>query len=201
MLAFLPGLGQMRQTRDLALVVLVAMLGLGGCASSGADDVTVSIDFESLLPEGDVERPNPVPVRVTDIRQQAHLERTALGVHLGNIVVSPPVPDVVQRIVQTTADRVFVSADAPGEPILTGIRVFEIATPSTPLYWDVVAEVELVVRLREEDRTVSGRAEERTYVWPSEKLISEVTHKALQRVVVQLKTVLTELAGKASGQD
>jgi hypothetical protein len=179
-------------TRTLDRVALAALVALlGGCAAS---TVVVPIDTAQIAPHGkDASR--LAQVQVTDIRKEANLERTTIGgISMGRITLQPPAQELVQAVVEAKADQVLASRGAT-EPqtVLCGIRTFEIATPATPLYWDVNAKIELVLRVHGQDRTVSGTATERTYVWPSETLIQRVTTEALRKVSAEAESALAEL--------
>jgi hypothetical protein len=164
---------------------------LGGCASS---NIVVPIDTSQIVAqEKDASR--RVQVQVTDIRKEANLERTTIGgISLGRITLQPPAEELVQAVVEAKADQVLASRGAT-EPqtVQCGIRTFEIATPATPLYWDVNAKIELVLRVHGQDRSVSGMATERTYVWPSEALIQRVTTEALRKLGTESENALAEL--------
>jgi hypothetical protein len=178
------------RTHDrVALAALVTLLG--GCA---APNVVVPIDTKQIAPLGK-DASGRVQVQVTDIRREANLERTTIGgISMGRITLEPPAQELVQAIVEARADQVLASRGAT-EPqtVQCGIRSFEIATPATPLYWDVNAKIELVLRVHGQDRTVSGVATERTYIWPSEALIQRVTTEALGKLGAEAEKALAEL--------
>ena len=78
------------------------------------------------------------------------------------------------------------------------IRIFDIKTPATLLYWDVNTTIELVLRVGNQDRIVTGTATERTYIWPSQEIIERVTTEALKQVSAKAERALIDLF--ASGQ-
>ena len=173
-------------------VVLVALATLiGGCSTT---DVVVPIDTMQIV-AGRQDASRSVQVQVTDIRREANLERTTIGnLSMGRITLKPPVPELVQAVIEANADKVLARRGV-SEPqtVLCGIRVFEIATPATPLYWDINTKIELVLRVRGQDRIVSGTATERTFVWPSEALIERVTTAALRQVSAESEQALEAL--------
>jgi hypothetical protein len=174
----------------VALLLLVTQLG--GCATS--DHVLVPINTTQFLPAGAAVS-RSAQVQVTDIRKEANLERTTIGgISMGRITLKPPVPELVQAVVEAQADKVLArrGVTAP-QTVLCGIRAFEVVTPATPLYWDINAKIELVLRVRGQDRNVSATATERTFVWPSAALIEQVTSKALQQVSVETEQALEDL--------
>ena len=177
-----------RTHNRVALLALVTLLA--GCASPS---IVVPIDTAQIVSQGSASR--RVQVQVTDIRREANLERTTIGgISMGRITLQPTAEELVQAVVVAKADQVLASRGVT-EPqtVLCGIRTFEIATPATPLYWDVNAKIELVLRAHGQDRSVSGMATERTYVWPSEALIRRVTIEALRKVSAETESALAEL--------
>jgi len=176
----------------LIRVVLVALATLlGGCSTT---DVVVPIDTMQIVP-GRQDTSRSVQVQVTDIRREANLERTTIGnLSMGRITLKPPVPELVQAVIEASAYKALASRGV-SEPqtVLCGIRVFEIATPATPLYWDINTKIELVLRVRGQDRIVSATATERTFVWPTEALIERVTTAALRQVGAESEQALEAL--------
>lgn len=179
-----------RHSRHYAVLGMLGAL-LGGCATP---NLVVPIDTAQILAQAETPA-RRATVEVTDIRREANLERTTIGgVSMGRVTLQPPAPELVQTIVQAKADQVLASrGTTEPQTILCGIRTFEIATPATPLHWDVKTNVELVLRVHGQDRTVSGTATERTFVWPSEALIQRVTTEALRKVGDETEHALTEL--------
>jgi len=167
---------QPRVRNHLAVLCLVVLLA--GCAS----EALVSIDAAKLVPRAD-QTPQRAKVRVTDIRREVTLERTAYGGgSLGRIALQPPTQELVTLLVKATADEVLAQRGiTEPQTVLCGIRTFDIATPATPFYCDVNVKIVLVLRVRGQDRTVSGWATERTFVWPSEEMITRVTTAAPRR--------------------
>ncbi|HVO26753.1 MAG TPA: hypothetical protein VMW56_24350 [Candidatus Margulisiibacteriota bacterium] len=178
-----------RLRNHLALLCLVLLLA--GCAS----EALVSIDAAKLVPRAD-QTPQRVQVRVTDIRHDANLERTAYGgTPMGRITLQPPVQELVTLLVKATADEVLAHHGiTEPQTVLYGIRTFDIATPATLFYWDVNAKIELVLRVRGQDRTVSGWATERTFVWPSEEMIAARAERFRTRRAMPLPAKRTLVA-------
>ena len=173
-------------------VVLAGALALS--APAHAADVTITIDPASIaqLP---ADAPT-VNVDVSDIRDKVASERQSLGVSLGNVTFDPSEASLVQGIVAAKA-AAFYKANpsiAVPEAIYCGIRQFAVATPSTMLYWDVKATIEIVLRVGDKDRVVAHEARERTYVYPTQKLIDKVTRQALGKVADGVGPALRELA-------
>lgn len=174
------------------LVLSLAVLGITpGCST---DPVTVPISISIPATQQAATQSRAV-VKVYDIRKQAEMERTTIGkLSLGKITLTPPVPEVVKTMVQTKADTVLARRTA-AEPVTVscGIREFDVTTPATMLYWDVTAKIELVLRVGDQDRNVSGVATERTYIWPSDDMIQRVAREALAKVGNETERALTDL--------
>jgi hypothetical protein len=174
-----------------ASLSLVALLT--GCGMS-ISDIRVSIDPSTVVPMAN-QRPRRAQVSVTDIRREVTMERSTLGgMSMGRITLVPPAQDIIKAMIETKADDVLASGGiAEPQTVLCGIRRFDIATPATLFRWDVNAKIELVLRVRGQDRTVSGQATEHVAWWPSEEIIARVTAEALRQVAVETEGALTEL--------
>ena len=88
-----------------------------------------------------------------------------------------------QRVVESGED---LSVDA-------AVRRFWVHTDTTPLYWDVVGEIELELsvaapRAAPVRRTFSCRQSERTYAWPSAALTGRVLDRCLAELGEQVRT-------------
>jgi len=183
--------------RRALLAIAAATVIAAGCA--GGEDrrlgepITVRMAPEQFvgLPPGVGPR---AQVAVTDIRRTGRMERDALGTSLGLIDLRPPPPELVQAVIQAKTEEVVTKLGVPPPPlVLCGIRVFDITTPSTPLYWDIRTDIEVVLRIGRQDRTVTASATERTFVWPSEELIARVTAQALRNLASESQPALSAL--------
>jgi hypothetical protein len=176
----------------------LALALLAGCATPAGEPqpfsvVVISIDTAQVVGRA-ADASQRARVEVTDIRKTAAMERTALGASLGRVELKPPAPELVRAVVQAKADEVVARLGLADPPlVLCGIRVFDITTPSTPIYWDLDAKIELVLRVRGQDRTASAVATDRTYDWPTEALISNVTTEALKKLAAETERALIAL--------
>lgn len=155
--------------------------------------VIVPIDSTPALSKG--EAGQRVNVSVYDIRKDVRMERTGLGgVSMGMITLQPPITELVRIVIEDKAKGTLAYRDGVAPPaVLCGIRIFDVTTPATLLYWNVTARIELVLRVGEQDRTISGTATERTFVWPSEDIIKRTTKNALDQVGNEAERALVEL--------
>jgi hypothetical protein len=157
-------------------------------------DIVVTIDSgQAGLRK--IEATRHAKLLVNDLRKGVKLERTSLGgMSMGKITVQPPVPELIQRAVEAKLDAVLERAGISDPQIVhCSIRTFDIKTPMTLLYWDVNTTIELVLRVGNQDRIVTGTATERTYIWPSQEMIERVTTEALQQVSAKAELALIEL--------
>lgn len=147
--------------------------------------------------------PLQTQVIITDLRKERRFQRTAaFGVAMDRIIQDPTVPELVSTMVETKSDEILGRQDASQpEEITCEIRTFEIATPATLLYWDVNTRIELLLRVRGQDREVSATATERTYIWPSEEMITRVVNEALRQAEEKSGRVLQELLAIPGGKE
>ncbi|MCF8159889.1 MAG: hypothetical protein K9J76_04240 [Polaromonas sp.] len=181
------------QTIHRSSLAAFMTLLLVGCATS-TSHVEVPINVLQAIPHAK-EAPRRAQVQVTDIRKDLNLERTSIGgVSMGRTTLKPPEIELVQKLVEMKADEVLLRrGETEPQTVLCGIRVFMIATPATVVYWDINTTIELVLRVRGQDRTVSGAATERTFIWPSDEIIQRVTTEALRQSGEDAGRALTEL--------
>jgi hypothetical protein len=122
------------------------------------------------------------------------MERTALSTSMGTIVFEPPESVAVGELVQAQADRVLAMSGTASRPdILVGIRTLDVTTPGTALYWDMVVDIELLLRVDDQERSAKGTAVGRTWLWPSQERLQSVTSAAFADLSRNLDVALREL--------
>jgi len=170
------------------------LLLLGGCSGiTSGIVVDLSPDF---IPDSSIDEfGNKIEVEVYDIRESATLERTSLGAYLDDITLHPSESELVRGIVERALVQYIKGLDVNAESlkIFCGIKTFDVITPSTPLYWDVTTRIEVVLRVESNEKTVSGQNIERTWIWPSEEMITRVTTNALDQLSQETIEALPEL--------
>ncbi len=147
--------------------------------------------------------PRQTRLLITDLRKETGFQRTAaFSVSMGRIILDPTAPELVSTMIETKSDEILGrQGGSQPEEITCEIRVFEIATPATLLYWDVNTRIELLLRVRGQDREVSATATERTYIWPSEEMITRVVNEALRQAEEKSERALQELLVLPRGQE
>ncbi|MDW7773527.1 MAG: hypothetical protein SCH71_11630 [Desulfobulbaceae bacterium] len=147
--------------------------------------------------------PRQTQVLITDLRKERRFQRSAaFGIPMGRIILDPTAPELVSTMIETKSDEILRRQDgSQPEEITCEILAFEIATPATLLYWDVNTRIEFLLRVRGQDREVSAMATERTYLWPSENLITRVVNEALRQVEEKSELALQELLAIPGGKE
>lgn len=59
---------------------------------------------------------------------------------------------------------------------------FGVNTVTTPIYWDVVSRVRLVLKRNGKEYPLSGTSTERTFIWPGEPIIRRVVEESMKQV-------------------
>jgi hypothetical protein len=174
--------------------------GIGSQLVTSAPDHTNIHDLVVTIDSGQsgfrkIGTPRQAKLLVTDIRKEVKLERTSLGgSRMGKITLKPPVTELIRLAVEAKLVDILERADITNpQTVHCVIRIFDIKTPMTLLYWDINTTIELVLRVGDQERIVTGMATERTYIWPSQEIIERVTTKALQQVSAEAERTLIEL--------
>lgn len=153
------------------------------------------VDIEPDVTPRDPGLPRQSRVQSTDLRKGSGFKRTAaFGISMGRISLDRTVRELVSTMIETKSDEILGrQGGSQPEEIACEIRTFEIATPATLLYWDVNTNIELLLRVRGQERSVSAMATERTYIWPSEEMITRVVNEALRQAEEKSGQALQEL--------
>lgn len=113
-------------------------------------------------------------------------ERSALGVRIGNIDVSPMPAEIIHQVLRAELTAMgHRSADTGADAVIDAqVSKFEVRTPSTLTYWDIhgVIAVDLGVTRGTSDRQLfhyEVNCTDRTYVSLSESLIGAVVSTCL----------------------
>jgi len=105
----------------------------------------------------------------------------AFGVSMGDVYFYRSVPDFVEEMVVTElrAAGHTVMKSGVGTPLHVTIKQFSAKTETTALYWDIVANIELLVTVGNLEKSFRCKKSERTYVWPTEELFNTVVDGCL----------------------
>jgi hypothetical protein len=125
------------------------------------------------------------------------MRTAAFNVPMGNVYFYRVVPDFLRESLETELTLIgYRSVDRGGDINVSGEVVrFWIETHTTPLYWDIVGDVQIKLTIASEqlkmeptERVFSCSKTTRTYTWPSEKLSSEVMNACMNDLMHQVKT-------------
>jgi hypothetical protein len=168
--------------------ILIALCGLlVGCAT----DMTVRMQrhpYDSVN--------ESVLVVVKDMRAPgiaASKREAAFGVPMGNLTFDPPEGQMVKNVLEDELTKLAVKKGIRTEKEFScEIIEFGVNTITSPLYWDVIGRVRLVLRQNGEEYGLLGTHTERTYVWPGEAVVKKTVEESLNQIIVQLMQVAME---------
>jgi uncharacterized lipoprotein YajG len=174
-------------------VLVLLPLVLVGCATGPGTLLVTLPPYESpVATRGAVPTPRATvrlePVR--DARRDATGsligERTALNVSLGQIEMTPIPSEMIGQLLRAELRTLGYGIVSAEERFTIGAQIgkFEVLTPSTPIYWDMNGVIEIDVAVTGRDgKKQNVRYEtsctDRTYVYPSEELITQVVATCL----------------------
>jgi uncharacterized lipoprotein YajG len=122
--------------------------------------------------------------------------KAAFGASMGDVY---PSRDVAAYLREVLSDELRgqghrIVESGPADVVSGDITRFWVRTDTTPLYWDIVAEIELRVSVSSEtpslgvlEKTISCQSEDRTYVYPSAKLVGRVLEDCLSSLMRELR--------------
>ena len=124
-------------------------------------------------------------------------ERTAaFGTSMGSVFFDRSVPSFIQEAIgaELIGAGHLLSNDGTGIPVSIDVINFWTHTNTTAMYWDVIANIEVEVSVGQEDTiqparrtTFNCKTIERTYVWPSLDMVSDVMDQCLADLMTGLR--------------
>ncbi len=129
-------------------------------------------------------------VKVTDLRVPgvaASKREAAFGVPMGNITFHPPEAQLVKQLLEVELTRRLrdQGVQTPRDYVCEIVE-FGANTVTTPLYWDMVGRVQLVLKDGARTYQLNGTHTERTFVWPGEELVMKVVGESLKQIAADL---------------
>lgn len=116
-------------------------------------------------------------------------ERTAaFGVSMGDVFFNREVADFMSDTVtsELVAQEHTIGSDGEDRVLSITVNKFWVRTDTTALYWDAIGNIEIAVSLDQPvnvttktSNDYSCETRERTYVWPTEKLLARVLGQCL----------------------
>lgn len=177
--------------------------GAGGRRTTAGKFATAMV---KIAPADVVEwraEPTDVQVAVTDRRTNIVMERVVAGtLPMSGVVLQPGETDLIASIVTAKLKEAIAAQPklASPPPVACELTEFSITTPGTILYWDVTTDIAVTLRVGSQQRSLTAHTVARTYWWPSESLIKDVTVEALKVIAIGSGTALGELITSAPAQ-
>jgi len=132
-------------------------------------------------------------VKVNDLRAPgvaASKREAAFGTPMGNITFQPREAELVKSLLEVELTRLMQEKGISArQDFVCEIQEFGVNTITTPVYWDVVGRIRLVMKKDGKEYDLAGTATERTFVWPGEELVRKVIQASLSDIVPQLRQV------------
>ena len=133
-------------------------------------------------------------VEVFDVRESSAMERDSLGVSIGQITLEPNEIKLIKNVIENALIQIIESKKIKPElKIYCGIKKFDISTPSTALYWDIITKLQIILRIDDNEKMIDSERVERTYIWPSNEIITRVTTSSLTDLLEETKKELPQL--------
>ncbi len=171
-------------------LILIAMCGLlVGCTGL----ITVRMQQYELQNVGGALL---AQVKVNDLRTSgivASKREAAFGVPMGNIIFDPPEAQLVKNVLEPELTKLM-----KGKGIQTKMDFscdmfeFSVNTNTTPVYWDVIGRIRLVLKQNGKEYNLFGTHTERTYIWPGETVIKKTVDESFNKIIATLKQVAIE---------
>ena len=166
------------------LVLITLYSFLTGCAGH----MTVKMPLQEVQNENLLAR-----VKVNDMRTPgvaASTREAAFGVPMGNITFNPPETQIVKNLLEIELTKILRERGIRSQQdYVCDLVEFGVNTDTTPLYWDVIGRILLVLKQNGKEYNLFGKHLERTYAWPGESIIKEVVDEALQQIVADLRQI------------
>lgn len=172
-----------------------ATIGLLGMLVSCVGDLTVKMPLTTdkapteLLAE----------VKVNDLRVAGSKRTAAFGVPMGSVEFNPPAVELIKQKLEAELTKLLTESGVRSKRFyIADLVEFSANTNTTPLYWDVIGRVHLILKSGKNQHDLFGTHTKRTYIWPGEKIIKQVINESLRQIVEGLKPVPPGLAYKST---
>ncbi len=117
----------------------------------------------------------------------------AFGVSMGDVYFSRSVDGYMRENLELelTAAGCRLSNTNTAAKLACDVNKFSIRTHTTPLYWDVIAEMSITVsnltQSPPQKQELSATATKRTYVWPTASLCGNVLDESMDKLMTQFR--------------
>lgn len=172
---------------NLSIIILCSLFI--GCAT----EMTVRVqprDFGAAT--GDL----LAQVQVNDLRAPgtaSSKREAAFGVPMGNINFDPKESQLVKNVLEVELTKLLREKSTQAKQHYScDITEFGVNTNTTPLYWDVIGRIRLVLKQDGKEYILFGTHTERTFVWPGEAIIKKVVDESFNQIIASLKQITVD---------
>jgi hypothetical protein len=110
-------------------------------------------------------------------------ERTTVGnITMGYVTLNPPPEALFTEAIKSELAAAGHSVSGGPQKVSGVVERFALSTPATATYWDVTIDASLKISVGNATRSYKEVCVSRTYAWPSEKLISDVSGECVSRI-------------------
>ena len=135
-------------------------------------------------------------VQVNDLRTPgiaASKREAAFGVPMGNVTFEPPEAKLVKNVLEVELTKLMQEKGIQTKKDLScDMLEFGVNTNTTPVYWDVIARINLILKQSGKEYNLFGTHTERTYIWPGETVIKKTVDESFNKIIATLKQVAME---------
>lgn len=132
-------------------------------------------------------------VKVNDLRSPgiaASTREAAFGVPMGNVIFDPPETKLIKNALEIELTKLMKEKGIQTKKEFScDVLEFGVNTNTTPLYWDVIGRIRLVLKQSGKEYNLFGMHTERTYVWPGETIIKKTVDEAFKKIIATLNQV------------
>lgn len=120
----------------------------------------------------------------------------AFQVSMGNVYLNRDVATYVSEALQNDllASGHHVTDSGYTVMVEGEINKFWVSTNTTPLYWDVIGEIELTLNATDaggtgerREKTYRAHSTSRTYVWPTKEVVSQVLSESVRKLIYDIR--------------
>ena len=183
------------KTTIVSLIVSASMFFLAGCVSK-VEEAHIPPHFpKSGQSQLALLKPQIINLEsVKDFRTSLEGKRESLGVPMGDIIFVPQIVRVIEDVVMSEFKNAGHNFSKTDQTLTLKVKIkkFDVATDSTPLYWDINGDTKIEI-------DVSGRngesasfcyasiCSDRTYTWPSGELFKSVSLECIDDFANKLR--------------
>jgi hypothetical protein len=172
--------------RTIKFLFAIGLIGMQvGCASNIVVKMPQTTDKAQTELLADV--------KVMDLRRPgvaSSKREAAFGVPMGTVEFDPPAAQFIKQELETELTKLLTEKGIRSKRYYVADLIeFGVNTDTTPLYWDVIGRIHLLVNEGENQHDLFGTHTIRTYVWPGEEIIQKVISESMKQIISGLKLV------------